>query len=187
MKSKPSQSCPICHSGRTKFLFEGYDLFFGYPDPAMVWHCRNCHHVFAAGNLPPEILTDMYSNYYTRAQFDVENYKPYNEKGRFLHWLDGEGGHAFRHVPPNVRVLDIGCGSCETLGYHKARGCEAYGVEADENARKIADRYGFHLHVGLFDPSLYEPEFFDYVTMDEVFEHVVDPLQTLKAVATISF
>ena len=103
----------------------------------MIHQCRNCGHLFAVGKLTPEQLTEMYSNYYSRTQFDVETYKPYKEKGRFLHWLDGEDGHAFRHVPPNVRVLDIGCGYCETLGYHKSRGCEVYGVEADENAKRI--------------------------------------------------
>ncbi len=38
-------------------------------------------------------------------------------------------------MPRNVRVLDIGCGFGESLGYYEARGCEAYGVEADENTR----------------------------------------------------
>ena len=193
-------SCPICHSERTRFLFEGWDLMFGHPDSALVYQCRNCRHIFVAGELTPEQLTDMYSNYYPRAQYDDETYEPYKEKGRFLYWLDGEEWHAFRHVPRSpiipppqfahlnrnaLRVLDIGCGFCESLGYHQARGCEVYGVEADENAKKIADRYGFNVHIGLFDPSLYEPEFFDYVTMDEVFEHIIHPLKTLREVNSI--
>ena len=158
---------------------------FGYPDPAMVYQCRECGHVFVAGTLTPEQLADMYNNYYPRANCDVDGYEPYKEKKGFLYWLDGEEWHAYRHVPENVRVLDIGCGFCETLGYHKARGCEVYGVEADENARKIAERYGFNVQIGLFDPSQYEPEFFDYVTMDEVLEHLVDPLKTLREVHSI--
>ena len=185
MKSEESVSCPICHSERTRFLFEGWDLQFGYPDSAFVYQCRNCDHVFVAGTLTSEQLTDMYTNYYPRGNFNVDDYEPYKEKKGFLYWLDGEEGLAFRHVPKNVRVLDIGCGYCEALGYHKARGCEVYGVEADENARKIADRYGFNVHIGLFDPSQYEPEYFDYVTMNYVLEHVVDPLQTLQEVSRV--
>ena len=177
-----NNSCPICHSERTRFLFEGWDLVFGYPDSAFVYQCRDCDHVFVAGTLSPEQLTDMYTNYYPRADFNVEDYEPYKEKKGFLYWLDGEEGCAYRHVPENVRVLDIGCGYCEALGYHKARGCDVYGVESDENAKKIADRYGFNIHIGLFDPKKYEPNFFDYVTMDYVFEHVVDPLKTLQEI-----
>ena len=182
MDSPIVQLCPICHSEKTKFLFEGWDLVFGYPDSAFVYTCKACGHVFVAGTLTPEQLTDMYSNYYPRADFDVNDYEPYKEKKGFFYWLDGEEGHAYRHVPENVRVLDIGCGCCETLGYHKVRNCEVYGTESDENAQKIADRYGFNMYTGLFDPAQYEPAYFDYVTMDQVLEHIVDPLKTLQEV-----
>ena len=174
--------CPICHSENTRSLFEGWDLQYGHPDSAFVEQCRDCRHIFVAGELTPEQLTDMYTNYYPRADFNVEDYEPYKEKRGFLYWLDGEEGNAYRYVPKNVRVLDIGCGFCETLGYHKARGCEVYGVESDENVRKIAERYGFNVHIGLFDSAQYEPESFDYVTMDRVLEHVVYPLEFLKDV-----
>ena len=185
MKSEEAVPCPICHSERTRFLFEGWDLTFGHPDSEFVYQCRDCDHVFVAGTLTPEQLTDMYTNYYPRSTFNVENYQPYKEKKGFFYWLDGEEGHAYRHVPKNVRVLDICCGYCETLGYHKARGCEVYGVEADENARKIADRYGFNVHIGLFDPSQYEPESFDYVTMDQVLEHLVEPQKTFQEIHSV--
>ena len=185
MRSEKTTACPICLSSRARFLFEGWDLIFGYPDSAFVYQCRDCDHVFVAGALTPEQLTDMYTNYYPRAAFTVDDYEPYKEKKGFRYWLDGEEGLAYRHVPENARVLDIGCGYCEALGYHKARGCEVYGVEADENARKIADRYGFNVHIGLFDPSQYEPEYFDYVTMDQVFEHIVDPLKTLQEIRSV--
>jgi SAM-dependent methyltransferase len=172
--------CPICHSDQIRLLFEGWDLFFGYPDTAFVYQCRKCDHVFVAGELTAEQLTDMYTNYYPRATFDLDHYKPHKEKKGFLFWLDGEEERAFRHVPENVRVLDIGCGYCETLGYHKARGCEVYGVDADENTRKIAEKFGFNVEIGLFDPKKYDSNFFDYVTMDHVLEHIVDPLKTLQ-------
>ncbi len=178
-------ACPICHTDRTRFLLEGWDITFGYPEPAEVYRCRDCGHVFASGELTPEQLSDMYTHYYPRSQFDVENYRPYPEKKGFWYWLDGEDGYAFRHVSARARVLDIGCGFCETLGYHKARGCEVYGIEADENAGKIAERYGFNVHIGLFDPALYEPQFFDYVTMDQVLEHVIDPLKTLSEINSV--
>lgn len=180
-----TENCPVCHSEKTKFLFEGYDYWLGHPDSALVYSCKECGHVFVAGELTPEQLTDMYTNYYPRSNFNVEDYQPYSKKSPFLYWLDGEEGFAHNHVPKNVRVLDIGCGYCETLGYHKNRGCEVYGVEADENAKKIADQYGFNVEIGLFDPKKYEPNFFDYVTMNHVLEHVVDPLQNLRAINSI--
>ena len=151
----------------------------------MVYQCRDCKHMFVAGQLTSEQLTDMYSNYYPRTDFNVDDYVPHKEKNGFLYWLDGEEGYAYRHVPKNVRILDIGCGLCETLGYHKNRGCEVYGVEADENIQKIAEQYAFNVEMGLFDAKKYEPESFDYVTMDQVLEHIVDPLMFLKDVNSV--
>jgi SAM-dependent methyltransferase len=100
-------------------------------------------------------------------------------------WFRGDQASPFRWVPRNVRVLDIGCGFGESLGYHQSRGCDVYGVEADENIRRVADRFGYKVHVGLFDPNVYEAEYFDYVTMSQVIEHVIDPLQTLSGIHRI--
>ncbi|MCM3901720.1 MAG: class I SAM-dependent methyltransferase [Pyrinomonadaceae bacterium] len=131
------------------------------------------------------MLRDLYSNYYPRATFDLEWYQPHEEKFGLKAWLAGEKSSAFHWVPRNVRVLDIGCGFGASLGYHTARGCDVYGVEADENIRRVAEKFGYKVYVGPFDDSKYEAEFFDYVTMDQVIEHVTDPLSTLRGVARI--
>jgi hypothetical protein len=78
--------CPICHAK---------DLVFGHPDSAFVYQCRKCNHIFVAGILTPEQLTDMYSNYYSRSNYTIEDYEPYKEKSGFLYWLGGEEGHAY--------------------------------------------------------------------------------------------
>ncbi|MGL6193488.1 MAG: class I SAM-dependent methyltransferase [Thermoguttaceae bacterium] len=178
-------NCPICKSDKTKFLFEDYDHAFGYPESGRIYNCLHCTHVFVDGELSPEQLTDMYTNYYPRSIFNVDDYKPYNKKSSLLYWLDGEDAYTHNHVPFNVKVLDIGCGYCETLGFHKNRGCEVYGVEADSHALAIAQRYGFNIDIGLFDYKKYEENFFDYVTMQQVFEHLVDPRKTLTEIHKI--
>ena len=141
--------------------------------------------MFLQGKFTAELLQDLYSNYYPRSSFDLKKHKPYIETSGFNAWLDGSNYSTFRWVPENVRVLDIGCGFGESLGYHKARSCDVYGVEADDNIRRVADHYGYDVHVGLFDPDVYEKEFFDYVTMSQVIEHIADPVQTLKEIASI--
>ena len=177
--------CPICQSTRTKFLFESWDIAHGYPGTFPIWQCNVCGHAYLIGEFTPEMLTDMYSNYYPRSFFDVEQHQPYSDRTGFLSWLDGDSAACHRWVPKNVRVLDIGCGYCETLGYHKARGCEVWGCEADENVRKIADKFGFNVHIGLFDPDNYEKDYFDYVTMDQVLEHCTDPEETLRQIHSV--
>src|SRR5690606_2703682 len=78
-----------------------------------------------------------------------------------------------------------GCGWGANVAFHASRGCDAHGIDADENVRAVAQRYGLKIRVGLFCDSDYEPEFFDYVTMDQVVEHVADPMTTLSQVHAV--
>lgn len=174
--------CPICQSENVKFLFKNCDILFGCPGWFHLDRCRDCGHIFLREQFTPEQLGDLYTNYYPRSSFSVDNYKAYRETSGFLAWLDGDKAGCHRWVPENVRVLDIGCGFCEALGYHQARGCEVWGCEADENSKKFADRYGFNFRQGLFNPDDYEPEYFDYVTMNHVLEHTANPVEVLRSV-----
>lgn len=176
--------CPICETDSSKYL-SLYDDRYGYSGTFELFACRGCGHKTLEFEAIPDIIRELYTEYYPRSDFRIEDHKPYKEAHGFLSWFNGYKSSPFRWVPENVRVLDIGCGFGESLGYHKNRGCEAYGVEADENIRRVAERFGYKVHVGLFTPDIYEPEFFDYVTMAQVIEHVTDPVETLEGVARI--
>lgn len=177
--------CPVCRSLKNRDFLKLYDDRYGYSGLFQVKKCNQCGHKFLKGSFTPELLTKFYTNYYPRSTFDLENYKPCPETKRFQSWFNGENRSAYCWVPRNVRILDIGCGFGETLGYHKARGCDVYGVEADENIRRVAEKFGYKVNVGLFDPNSYDSEFFDYVTMDQVIEHVTDPLATMQGIARV--
>jgi 2-polyprenyl-3-methyl-5-hydroxy-6-metoxy-1,4-benzoquinol methylase len=176
-------NCPVCNSSSLSYISEHYDDRYGYPGKFKLMRCAGCGHAFLQGEFSPELLRDLYTNYYPRSTFDLEHFQPYKEVHGFSAWFDGEKGSPMRWVPHNVRVLDIGCGFGESLGYHQARGCEVHGVDADENIRRVAEKFGYKVHVGLFDPNVYEPDYFDYVTMNQVIEHVTDPVQTLRGIA----
>ena len=181
-----SRKCRICESeSGFQLMRDLYDDRYGYPGYFSLLRCDVCGHVFLDVELDANQIADMYSNYYPRSEFSVDQHKPHVEYGGFRAWLNGARYSTFRWVPKNVRVLDIGCGFGESLGYHKSRGCEVYGVEADDNIRRVADQFGYNVHVGLFDSSLYQQNFFDYVTMSQVIEHVEDPVSTLAAITGI--
>lgn len=162
-----------------------YDDRFGFPASFELRSCAACGHRFLGTSFSDTELEHLYSLYYPRASFPPHEYRPLRERSGFVSWLDGERRSPCRHVPRGVRVLDIGCGFCETLGYYEGRGCDAYGVEADANVREVAQMHGFKVHIGVFDPQLYPPDFFDYVTMDQVIEHVTDPVATLRGVSRV--
>lgn len=150
-----------------------------------IYRCSECEHSFLYTSPVATFKDQIYTDYYPRASFDLEKFKPKTFPGGFASWLNGDACSACRWVPPDVRVLDIGCGFCETLAYYQARGCEVNGVEVDENVKSVAERYDFDVHIGPFDPDCYPSEYFDYVTMQQVIEHVENPLETLQGVAKI--
>ncbi|MBI5598272.1 MAG: class I SAM-dependent methyltransferase [Deltaproteobacteria bacterium] len=177
--------CPVCEGAE----FEGYgglyDDRYGYGGVFHLRGCASCGHKFIEESFTPDEIGRLYTEFYPRSSFKLEDYRPKKERKGFLAWLDGAGYEAFRWVPARVRVLDIGCGFGETLGYFKARGCEAWGVEADRNIIRVAEKYGLNVRPGVFDPTLFEKDFFDYAVMDQVIEHVSEPVHTLKGVAGV--
>jgi len=175
-------SCPICGSAFSSDIGDVHDDRYGYSGYFLLRRCLECSHVYLDAAFTSEKLSELYSDFYPRSSFRLDDYHPHKERTGLMAWLDGTRSSAFRWVPPNVSVLDIGCGFGETLGYHKARGCEVYGVDADQNIRRVADRFGFKVHVGLFNPDNYEPSSFDYVTMDQVMEHVQEPIEMLRGI-----
>jgi 2-polyprenyl-3-methyl-5-hydroxy-6-metoxy-1,4-benzoquinol methylase len=173
--------CPACAAAmraqRTLF-----DDRYGYPGRFELLRCDACGHCTLVAAMSAQELSDLYTRYYPRSGFDVEAWSPPAEEGVMRTWWRGLRASAFRWVPPHVRVLDIGCGFGESLGYHRARGCDAHGVEADANIVRVAERHGLNARHGLFDPSHYAPESFDVVTLDQVIEHVSQPASVLKGV-----
>lgn len=178
------KNCPICGT-KTKNITQVFDDRYGYPGLYQMTQCTSCRHRLLNVDFTSEELSNLYSNFYPRSSFDLESFQPYQEIIGFKSWLNGLKSSPFRWVPSNVRVLDIGCGFGESLGYYQARGCDVYGVEADENVRRVAKKFGYKVHVGLFDPEVYERDYFEFVTMSQVIEHVADPLEVLRGVRRI--
>jgi 2-polyprenyl-3-methyl-5-hydroxy-6-metoxy-1,4-benzoquinol methylase len=177
--------CCVCASQKCVDFISVYDDRYGYPGNFLVVQCLSCGHKQLQAEFTSENLTELYTQYYPRSTFELEQYQPHQESHGFWAWLNGEYCSAFRWVPKNVRVLDIGCGFGESLGYHQARGCDVYGVEADANIRRVAEKYSYKVHVGLFDANLYELDYFDYVTADQVVEHITEPAKILSDIARI--
>ncbi len=185
MKQNADIICPICISSNCNKIYTLFDDRYGYNGVFDLYECTNCKHKFLNKNFMPNELESLYSKYYPRSTFTIDDYRPLEFKHTFFSWLNGEKRSAYTYVPKNVKVLDIGCGFGQSLGYHRERGCDVYGVEADNNIRKVIEKYGFNVKVGLFDASDYKDDFFDYVTMDQVLEHTINPIEIMEGIEKI--
>jgi 2-polyprenyl-3-methyl-5-hydroxy-6-metoxy-1,4-benzoquinol methylase len=180
-----SASCPICGADAPVELQGLYDDRYGYPGLFDLHRCPACGHRHVPVSLQPAELRRLYTEYYPRSDFRLEDFQPHQEVTGVRAWWRGSRSAAFRWVPRGVRVLDIGCGFGQTLAYHQGRGCEAHGVDADENILRVAERYGLKARAGLFDPAHYPPGYFDYVTLDQVLEHSLAPGTLMEGVAQV--
>ncbi len=97
-----------------------------------------------------------------------------------------------RVVIPNVpaiptfvsrgNILDVGCGTGDTLLLLKELGWETFGMDIDANAVTTAKKRGVdHVRVGAYqDIAKYPDNFFDSIRLYHVIEHIDNPLLCLK-------
>jgi len=83
-------------------------------------------------------------------------------------------------IPAGARVLDIGASSGEFTYAMAASGFAAEGLEPNEGYAEYARRtYGVTVTNTVLEDAPFAPSSFDLITLNHVFEHLVDPLAAL--------
>lgn len=179
-------NCKICNGGTNLYQEKLFDDRYGYPGKFSVLVCEKC----GFGQLNPQLkdseLSNLYTNYYPRQNItaqSVENSVEYKEGlyNMILRWLNGTNNICHYYVKPGNKVLDIGCGNAASLLEIRNIGAEAYGIEEDRNLEKPAKELGLNVEIGNIYNSKYADNFFDYVTLSQVLEHIPDPQRFLIA------
>ncbi|MDP3970741.1 MAG: class I SAM-dependent methyltransferase [bacterium] len=157
-----------------------HDDRYGYPEQYSVNKCSSCN--FAEINPIPssEVLESIYTDYYPRkamtaddvkATADNFSRKPNSDKNN----LQGEKNKCHSYITAGSKVLDIGCGNGVSLLEITKLGGDAYGTELDKNIKPIADELNLEIHFGDIDTMPYPDDFFDFITMSQLIEHIPDP------------
>ncbi len=82
-------------------------------------------------------------------------------------------------------ILDVGCGRGDFPALMASRGWKATGTELDERAASRGGKTGIDVRCGGLDSVRFPDGYFDAVTFWHVFEHLRDPVWTLKECARI--
>lgn len=167
-------ACPVCfgdaleHYVRVPSLFTRRE-FIVYE------RCRKCGVVFRNPRLPP---SERLSIYVDKVLPDaLKELVPKNQI-HYAHILREIG----RFYPRGAgrRLFDFGCGSGGFLLEAKKAGFEVMGLELNKDlAAFVESRYGIPVHRGLIDDPAFAAEKFNIVLSAQVFEHLLDPRQTL--------
>ncbi len=86
----------------------------------------------------------------------------------------------FLRANPGGRLLEVGCGSGETLMHMLKLGWQAEGVDFDPAAVDCARSKGLNVSLGSLEQQEYPDNHFDAVVMSHLIEHVHDPLLLVK-------
>lgn len=163
-------SCPVCGCSDLKYKYTINDF--------TLVRCRACELMFVKEKCSQREL-----DYYYWAgenitadddcvylnQTNVENLKYYYKKLRSL---------ILKRVPTG-KILDIGCNTgffLDVMG-----GFERHGIDRSPSHGKIAkEKYGENIFIGTFEDYAAPDFLFDCITLQDVLDHTVDPLEVLK-------
>jgi SAM-dependent methyltransferase len=166
--------CPVCFSRDLRHYTRVPSLFT--EDEFIVYErCNHCGVVFRNPRLPP---SERLSIYVDKVLPDsLKELMPRNQ----IHYA-----HILREIdrlyPKDAgrRLFDFGCGSGGFLLEAQKAGFEVMGLELNKDlAAFVRSRYGIPVHQGLIDDPDFAEERFNVILSAQVFEHLLDPRQTL--------
>ncbi len=188
------KACPLCDSHSFSFLYETKDRMFELPGKFGMNQCDDCHALFLSPRPTDKQLAAYYpkENYYAyqtsgggffgtlRNYLITRYYKP-----TFLSAMISTIVHNVPALPTKQsggRVLDVGCGTGETLCMLKTLGFDVYGMDIDQKVVSIAKKRGVtYVRVGAYeDIAKYDNGFFDVIRLYRVIEHLDDPLRCIE-------
>ena len=188
------ECCPLCGSNSNRLLCEipysdrrlaGYIEQFYHRRVAFkslqsasyrVVLCQHCDFIYQDSILDDKGLQTLYEDWIDHQQSLHKKQTAgtilYRQYAGQIQTLAG----LFRYRPDQVRILDYGMGWGYWSRMAQAHGFDVVGLELSQQRRDYARQMG----VTVIDALPAEPAGFDCIYANQVFEHLPDPLQTLK-------
>lgn len=183
--------CPVCSRMSAAYSFISRDRMFQLPGTFEVWRCHACDSSF----LWPQLSEQQLSRFYPKKKY----YAYQSGKGGFFqkvreylieHYYEPNFFTSLLKVPAipqqkeGGKVLDLGCGTGETLLLLNKIGWDVYGMDMDNEALIIAKSRGLtNLRKGKFrDLKNYPDNFFDAIRLYHVIEHLDNPILCLELI-----
>lgn len=172
--------CIACGADDYTELCRSPDFRYGNGRNFSIVRCRECDLVVTAPQLTWDELAAHYpEDYYAERVASVNPKDAHPSRSDHFFSSVLEPATLIDDLDPG-RLLEIGCGTGDVLAYWDARGWDCVGVEPSRTAVEIAtDQYDITVHNSrIEDVSIDEK--FDLVLLDNVLEHLQDPLSVLS-------
>ena len=187
-KDSSTESCIVCGCATQVLLAEVVDDRYGCPGKFTIERCDACGHALTMPRLQESDLPSLYQKYYPRKAVDLVAIEAEVQQNADIfapikRWFSGTDNQAQFFARPGQDVLDVGCGSCQSLLELRRIGACVYGIEADPNVNSIAEHFDLNVHIGSIWDRPFPGVRFDLVVMNQVIEHIPDPEKSLALVA----
>lgn len=175
--------CPFCHSSdiqkrgsleyAQKLIFA--DTLIDLVRQPELWKCCRCHSGFTQNAVPEESAARMYAE---KTSNRWESPLPFAER-RTSVTVAG----VRKLLRRDLRVLDVGCSAGQFLDFAKTFGCQTFGLEYSDSARRQAAANG---HICFREISeIPSKTRFDAVFLFDVIEHVYEVPEFLRRHAAV--
>ena len=162
--SRMYSSCPLCGKEDLNNLWEveGYQIA----------KCRGCSLVFVKNQVTTEELAAYYAGFEDDS-YDESNVECLN------HYYLALGALIRKRFPQPGRLLDVGCSRGWFLD--TMTDWEGHGNEITDHYGKVAqEKHGDRIFLGPFEDYPMREGYFDVITLQDVFDHIRDPLPMLE-------
>ena len=186
MVNSQKSKCENCGSSNFEYLHPGIDRLHGFDGEFSVASCSQCGLIA----LHPKLSQDEMEKYYPT---DYISYPKAAEDETFwLKRMDRKYGIDRRckviinRVDKPGTILDIGCATGNFLNGMQQYGWDCYGVEPSEYAANYAiKRFNLPVINGYLTENQFDENYFDVVTLWDVFEHLPHPKNELNIIKKI--
>jgi SAM-dependent methyltransferase len=177
-------TCKICGGQLAAFIKDIFDDRHGFVGRFDIYRCTICGFGQTIPEIPVDRIGEIYTDYYPRKNIiNIDEVKKQRVEimSPIRRWLLGVNNTAHYHIRKGTKVLDMGCGDCTSVREINAFGAEAYGIEPDQNISELVSTLKLNVHIGLFNEIPYPADYFHFITMSQVLEHIHDPIELLKS------
>jgi len=197
--------CDICGNPNYRVLYVTKDRYFPIKGTFQLVRCQNCGLLYLnpqpeAEELRVHYPTECYYAYRSGKNatsivnsdklnlFRVIRAALIRPLSKILPSLRSEIEKEMAYLGPihsGMRVLDVGCGSGDSLSFYRERGASTFGVEINAQACEEGKKKGHEMFCGELPEAGFEGEFFNIVLFHQSLEHVFSPRLTLLEVRRI--
>ena len=173
-------NCCVCNSNSSEIISNGVDFEYNTVTNNFSFHrCNICGHNYlnprpSSSDLG-KIYPSNYGNYSNSKKFSVTFFVKGILESLFLKKLFNIG-----NKPESV--LDVGCGDGRLLKIIQStvrHDCILEGVEISDTASTGAKKLGFQVYNGSVEKIELKPDFYDYIFLIQVIEHLHDPIKSI--------